>query len=78
MFRNTNSLYKKWARRRALPVFALIGSIDFADGATSVGYVRNAYQMPNFRHVLVNSFGFGGKNVVLALAKVETFRKPVS
>ena len=68
MLRNTNSLYKKLARRRALPVFALIASI---------GYVRNAYQMTNLRHAL-NSFGFGGKNVVLALAKVEPFRQPVS
>ena len=37
MFRNTNSLYKKWARRRALPVFALISSIGFADGAIANG-----------------------------------------
>lgn len=53
-------------------------NLTVADQECDLGYVRNAYQMPNLRHALVNSFGFGGKNVVLALAKVETFRKPVS
>lgn len=53
-------------------------NLTVADQECDLGYVRNAYQMPNLQHALVNSFGFGGKNVVLALAKVEIFRKPVS
>ena len=46
-------------------------NLSESDPECDLGYIRNMHWAPNLQRVLVNSFGFGGKNVVLALAQVE-------
>ncbi|WP_165922962.1 beta-ketoacyl-[acyl-carrier-protein] synthase family protein [Sulfurirhabdus autotrophica] len=42
-----------------------------SDPECDLSYVRKMHQTPHLQRILVNSFGFGGKNVVLALAQVD-------
>ena len=47
-------------------------NLSESDSECDLSYVRNIHRLPNIRRVLINSFGFGGKNVVLALAQANT------
>ena len=46
-------------------------NLSESDPECDLGYIRNMHWAPNLQRVLGNSFGFGGKNVVLALAQIE-------
>ena len=46
-------------------------NLSESDPECDLAYVRNMRSLPHLQRVLVNSFGFGGKNVVLALTQAD-------